>query len=67
MGMTLFLHLIELPEPPTGFFVTRDLLAAGLVEAIKMGGYHIPGDFSVVSYGDTLVSSIINPALTVIS
>ena len=66
-GYNAFLKLMELPEPPDGFFVTSSLLAAGLLEAIKMGGYHIPGDFPVVCYGDNLISSIISPPLTVVS
>ncbi len=66
-GYNSFLKLIDLNNPPEGFFVTRGIMAIGLVEAIKMGGYFIPEDFSVVGYGDTLISSIINPPLTVVS
>ncbi len=66
-GYQSFLTLMNLNEPPAGFFVTKELLAAGLVDAIKMGGYHIPGDFSVVCYEDSIISSIINPPLTVVS
>ncbi|MFW5985619.1 MAG: LacI family DNA-binding transcriptional regulator [Halanaerobiaceae bacterium] len=66
-GYNSFLQLMETENPPEGFFTTNNLLAAGLTEAIKMGGYHIPGDFPVISYGDSLISSIINPSLTVVS
>ncbi len=66
-GYNSFLELMEQGEMPDGFFVSHSLLAAGLTEAIKMGGYHIPGDFPIVCYGDNLISSIINPSLTIIS
>lgn len=66
-GYNIFLNLMELDEPPGGFFVTSDLLAVGLIEAIKMGGYFIPDDFAIVSYGESLITSIINPHLTVVA
>ena len=66
-GYDAFLKAVEFEQPPEGFFITSSLLAAGFVEAVKMGGYHIPGDFSLVSYGDSLISSIISPSLTVIA
>ncbi|ACL68805.1 LacI family DNA-binding transcriptional regulator [Halothermothrix orenii] len=66
-GYRAFLELMKKGVTPGGFFATSDLLAAGLVEAIKMGGYLIPEDFSVVGYGDSLVSSIITPPLTVVA
>ena len=66
-GYNAFLELMESQSPPQGFFVSRSRLAAGLTEAIKMGGYHIPGDFPVICYGDNLISSMISPSLTVVS
>lgn len=66
-GYKAFLDLIDLKKPPQGFFVTKDLLTAGLIEAIKRGGYLIPGDFSVITYGDTIISSVLTPALSMVS
>lgn len=66
-GFQAFLEIMKLEELPEAFFVTSDLLAVGLVEAIKMGGYFIPEDFALVSYGETLVNSVISPSLTVIA
>lgn len=63
-GYDSFLNLVDVETPPDSFFVTGDLLSVGLVEAIKMGGYFIPQDYPVVSYGDTIINSIINPDLT---
>ena len=66
-GYNAFFRVMKIDELPDGFFVTNDLLAVGLTEAIKMGGYLIPGDFAVVGYGDSIISAVINPALTVVA
>ncbi|MGM0446025.1 MAG: LacI family DNA-binding transcriptional regulator [Bacillota bacterium] len=63
-GYEAFFELVGLDKPPDSFFVTEDLLAVGLVESIKMGGYFIPQDYAVISYGDTIISSIVEPELT---
>src|SRR5690554_46416 len=66
-GYKSFFSLLERGEIPQGFFVTSDLLAVGLIEAIKMGGYFIPDDFPIVAYGDSLITSIVSPSLTVVA
>lgn len=66
-GYEAFLQMMELEELPRAFFTTNDLLAVGVSEAIKMGGYLIPDDFALVCYGETLLTSIVDPPLTVIA
>lgn len=66
-GYNAFFRVMKIDELPDGFFVTNDLLAIGLTEAIKMGGYLIPGDFALVGYGDSIISAVINPPLTVVA
>ncbi len=66
-GYKAFLQSVELPEPPHSFLVTNEFMTAGLVESIKMGGYLIPEDFAVVCYGESILTSIIEPPLTVVS
>ena len=66
-GYDAFLQLLEQGDLPEAFFVTRDILAVGLIDAIKMGGYLIPEDFSIVGYGESIISSVINPPLTVVA
>lgn len=63
-GYQAYLSLKDIAIKPDSFFVTGDLLTVGLVEAIKMGGYYIPQDYPVVSYGDTIINSIVEPELT---
>ena len=66
-GYNGFFEAIEAEELPIGFFVTGDMMAIGLIDAIKMGGYFIPDDFSIVGYGESQITSIISPALTVVA
>ncbi|MFW5992047.1 MAG: LacI family DNA-binding transcriptional regulator, partial [Halanaerobiaceae bacterium] len=66
-GYDGFFTAVEAQKIPEAFFTTSDLLAVGLSEAIKMGGYFIPDDFSIVCYGESLITSIINPPLSVVA
>lgn len=66
-GYKTFLQAINEEELPESFFVTNDMLAVGLIDAIKMGGYFIPDDFLIVGYGESLITSVINPSLTVVA
>ncbi|MFW6034699.1 MAG: LacI family DNA-binding transcriptional regulator [Halothermotrichaceae bacterium] len=66
-GFDSFFDLMALANPPQAFLATSDLLSVGLTEAVKMGGYFIPDDFLIVGYGESLITSIIEPALTVIA
>ncbi|RCW52700.1 MULTISPECIES: LacI family DNA-binding transcriptional regulator [Halanaerobium] len=65
-GYNVFLEIIEGDVIPDSFISTRELTTIGLVEAIKMGGYFIPDDFAVVGYGDNILTSVIDPPLTVL-
>ncbi len=66
-GYKSFLAMVENERYPQAFFVTNDLMAVGLIEAIKMGGYFVPDDFAIVGYGESLINSIISPPLTVVA
>jgi LacI family transcriptional regulator len=66
-GYNVFLEIIEGDIIPDAFISTSELTTIGLVEAIKMGGYFIPDDFAVVGYGDNILTSVIDPPLTVLS
>lgn len=66
-GFNTFLSAINLEVAPRAFFVTSDILAAGLIESIKMGGYIIPDDFAVVAYGKSILTSVITPKLTLVA
>lgn len=49
-----------------GIFCYNDLMAFGVIKALKENGYKIPEDISVIGYDDINFSSLIDPALTTI-
>ena len=66
-GYQGFLELMELENPPRAIFAADELMAAGVVEAIKLGGYFIPQDIAVVGFDDTVVTSVVDPPLTTVT
>lgn len=66
-GYNAFLKVIRGDVIPDAFISTKELLTVGLAEAIKTGGHFIPEDFALVGYGDNLLTSVIEPPLTVLS
>ncbi len=66
-GYQGFLDLVKDGLFPDAIFAANDLIAVGVVEAIKTGGYLIPNDIAVVGFGDTIVTSIIDPPLTTVA
>lgn len=66
-GYNCFLDIINRSVLPEAFVSTKELTTVGLVEAIKTGGYFIPNDFAVIGYGNNILTSVIEPPLTVLS
>ena len=66
-GYQAFLDILEeYYPPPDGFYLTSNMSAIGLIEAIKMGGYLIPEDFQIIGTGNNHISELAKPELTVI-
>lgn len=51
---------------PTAFFCFNDNTAIGIIAALRLRGYDVPRDFSVIGFDDIPFSSNITPALTTI-
>ncbi|MGH1413099.1 MAG: LacI family DNA-binding transcriptional regulator [Pelagimonas sp.] len=49
---------------PTAFFCYNDDVAVGVISALRLRGYGVPQDFSVIGFDDTSIASYISPALT---
>lgn len=47
-------------------FVVTDLLAFGVISALKDMGFAIPGDISIIGYDDIPLASMLKPTLTTI-
>jgi len=58
--------LLGLPNPPTAIFASNDVMAMGVMDAVRNKGLRVPDDVSVVGFDDIPQASLIHPALTTI-
>lgn len=62
-------HLIDLVLPdklPTAYVCNNDEVAYSLVKVLNEKGYRVPEDVSIVTFDNTIYSTITNPALTTV-
>ncbi len=59
-------ELLELPEPPTAIFASNDLMAFGVMDAVRDCGLRIPGDISVIGFDDIPQTTHVHPTLTTV-
>jgi LacI family transcriptional regulator len=53
-------------NPPTALVAAGDLIAVGALQAIREAGLHVPGDISVMGFGDFHIAQYVRPALTTV-
>lgn len=58
--------LLDLPNPPTAIFASNDVMAMGVMDAIRQRGLRVPDDVSVIGFDDIPQASLIRPALTTV-
>ena len=63
----LFLPLERFRPLPQIFVCTSDLIAMGLIAALKSGGLHVPRDVGVVGFDDISIAAFCDPPLTTIA
>ena len=66
-GYQAGLRLLALNKPPKAVFVSGDLMAAGVVRALKENGKRIPQDFAVISKDNIELAALMDPALTTVN
>jgi LacI family transcriptional regulator len=59
--------LLDLPEPPTAIFASNDVMAMGVMDAVRTRGLRVPEDISTIGFDDIPQASLIHPALTTIN
>jgi LacI family transcriptional regulator len=59
--------LLDLDDPPTAIFASNDVMAMGVMDAVRNRGLRIPGDVSVVGFDDIPQASLVRPALTTVN
>lgn len=53
-------------KQPTSFICFSDLMAFGVMKAVKEAGLSVPGDISVTGFDDLLISDFTQPRLTTV-
>ena len=54
-------------KPVDCYFADNDLIAAGVMKALKEFGYKIPNDVGIVGFDNTSICTYIEPKLTAIN
>lgn len=63
-GASVFL---KLPNPPTAIFASNDVMAFGVMDAVRNCGLRVPDDVSVLGFDDIVQSALTHPALTTVN
>lgn len=66
-GQRAAIDLLEDEEPPTAIFCATDTLAIGAIRGAALIGRQVPGDVSIVGYGDIELGAYIRPSLTTVA
>jgi len=66
-GYKKTLELLKQQIIPTAFFAANDLIALGIIRALKSVGFSVPSDISVVGYDNTILAEITDPPLTTVN
>jgi LacI family transcriptional regulator len=59
--------LLNLANPPTAIFASNDVMAMGVMDAVRNRGFRVPDDISVVGFDDIPQASVVRPGLTTVS
>lgn len=65
-GYEVAKRMLSSSEPPTAIFCASDLSAIGALKAIAEAGLSVPGDVSVVGFGDFPMARFWHPGLTTV-
>jgi DNA-binding LacI/PurR family transcriptional regulator len=60
-------QLLALGEPPTAIFTIADMLALGVMKAVRKAGKRIPEEVALASVDDITLADLVTPGLTTAS
>ncbi|HTJ69455.1 MAG TPA: LacI family DNA-binding transcriptional regulator [Actinospica sp.] len=66
-GLAATVRVLDQQPDTTAIFATHDVLAVGVLEAVKRAGRSVPGDVSVVGLDDIAQLADAEPALTTVA
>jgi len=56
--------LLEVARPPTAILYDNDVMAVAALSAVQRSGLTVPGDLTVVAWGDSALCELVHPAVT---
>jgi LacI family transcriptional regulator len=65
-GYDAVARVLALPDKPTAIVIGSSELTIGGLRAIREAGLNVPGDLSLVGYGDPVWFELLSPALTAV-
>lgn len=65
-GYTGASALLDLPNPPTAIFASNDVMAMGVMDAVRNRGLRVPNDISVIGFDNIPQSAMVFPPLTTV-
>ena len=60
-------RLLMLTPPPTAIFAIADMMAIGVLQAIKQAGLKVPKDIALAGFNDIPLASQVEPPLTTVN
>jgi len=66
-GRAAMVRLLARRRRFTAVAAANDLMAIGALEALRAGGYRIPGDVAVVGFDDIPFAAVVDPPLTTVA
>jgi LacI family transcriptional regulator len=58
--------LLDLDHTPTAIFASNDVMAMGVMDAIRERGLRVPEDVSIIGFDDIPQAAMVRPALTTV-
>jgi LacI family transcriptional regulator len=65
-GVQAAAHLLDAPRDITAVAAANDLLALGVLDALKERGLRCPEDISLVGHNDMPLTDVVSPPLTTV-
>ncbi len=65
-GRTAMHEILARGAPPTAVFVGSDVVAVGVLRALREAGLRVPDDVSVVGFDDIALAAFVDPPLTTV-
>jgi LacI family transcriptional regulator len=65
-GFSAAQTLLDLPELPTAIFASNDVMAFGVMEAVRDRGLRIPEDISIIGFDNIPQAAQVSPQLTTV-